>query len=128
MLADSLALAASFAARAHAGQLRKDGRTPYVAHPVRVCLALLTVFKVTDREVLAAALLHDTIEDTKTDFDDLHSEFGVNVAKLVAAMTKDMRLSEDEREEQYVAQILAGGWRVQVLKLADIYDNLADIE
>ena len=125
---DLLALATSFAARAHAGQMRKDGRTPYIAHPMRVCLALSIVFNVSDPEVLAAALLHDTIEDTSADFDDLNSEFGVNVANLVAAMTKDQRLPEDERERRYVAQINQGGWRVQVLKLADIYDNLGDLE
>jgi guanosine-3',5'-bis(diphosphate) 3'-pyrophosphohydrolase len=128
MPADVLASAASYAARAHAGQLRKDGRTPYIAHPMRVCLALLTVFNVTDRDALVAALLHDTIEDTKTDFDELEAEFGIDVANLVAAMTKDKRLTEEKRERQYIAQVINGGWRVQVLKLGDIYDNLSDVE
>ena len=54
--------AVSFAARKHVGHLRKDNATPYIAHPVRVMTILATVFQVEDPEVLAAAVLHDTIE------------------------------------------------------------------
>ena len=61
---DLLLDAVSFAARAHQGQFRKDGRTPYASHPTRVCLVMRCVFGVEDPEVLAAAVLHDTIEDT----------------------------------------------------------------
>lgn len=63
--------AASFAARAHRHQVRKDGRTPYTAHPFRVCLVVRHVFGHDDPRMLQAALLHDTIEDTTTDYDDL---------------------------------------------------------
>ena len=59
----SLLGAASFAARAHQHQLRKDRQTPYVAHPFRVCLIARNVFGVDDPNVLTTALLHDTIED-----------------------------------------------------------------
>lgn len=68
--------AVSFAARAHRQQCRKDGATPYIAHPVRVAFTLLTTFGIDDEQTLAAAVLHDTIEDTTTDFDDLAAEFG----------------------------------------------------
>ena len=60
--------AAAFAARAHHHQVRKDGRTPYFSHPVRVCLVVRQVFGFDDPRILAAALLHDTLEDTTTDF------------------------------------------------------------
>lgn len=123
---DLVPSAASFAARAHRGQLRKDGVTPYFAHPTRVCLAIATIFGVHDVEILAAALLHDTIEDTNTDYDDLQSRFGPRVAQLVKAMTKDKRLPDLEREAEYVRQICDGGRDVQILKLGDIYDNLSD--
>ena len=63
--------AAAFAARAHRHQTRKDGETPYFSHPVRVCLVVRHVFGFDDPRMLAAALLHDTIEDTTTDCDDL---------------------------------------------------------
>ena len=56
--------AAAFAARAHRHQWRKDGQTPYVSHVFRACLTVRHVFGVDDDDVLAAALLHDTIEDT----------------------------------------------------------------
>ena len=65
--------AAAFAARAHRNQWRKDGQTPYVSHVFRVCLTVRQLFGVDDDDVLTAALLHDTIEDTDTDFDDIES-------------------------------------------------------
>jgi guanosine-3',5'-bis(diphosphate) 3'-pyrophosphohydrolase len=66
-----LAEAISFAARAHRHQIRKDGLTPYVAHPFRACMTVRDVFGIEDPVVLAATVLHDTIEDTTTDYDDL---------------------------------------------------------
>src|SRR5438309_11633272 len=84
--------AVAFAARAHQGQLRKDGTTPYVSHVFRVCLVLRHVFGIDDRQALMAAALHDTLEDTNTDFDDLKDEFGEEVAAWVSALSKDKRL------------------------------------
>jgi guanosine-3',5'-bis(diphosphate) 3'-pyrophosphohydrolase len=118
--------AASFAARAHRHQLRKDGQTPYAAHPFRVCLIVRHVFGIDDPDLLTAALLHDTIEDTTTDFDDLEARFGRRVAGWVAALTKDKRLADDEREAAYMAALAAADPAVKVAKLADVYDNLTD--
>ena len=118
--------AASFAARAHKDQLRKDGQTPYAAHPFRVCLVVRHVFGVDDPQTLAAALLHDTIEDTPTDFDEIAERFGAEVAGWVAALTKDMRMEEGPREAEYRRVLAAAPWPVVVCKLADIYDNLSD--
>jgi guanosine-3',5'-bis(diphosphate) 3'-pyrophosphohydrolase len=118
--------AVAFAARAHRTQVRKDGQTPYASHPFRVGLVLRHVFGVTDAKVLTAAVLHDTIEDTTTDCDDLIERFGPDVARWVAALTKDKRLPEEERERAYAAALAAGGWPVHVCKLADVFDNLLD--
>jgi guanosine-3',5'-bis(diphosphate) 3'-pyrophosphohydrolase len=118
--------AASFAARAHRNQVRKDGQTPYAAHPFRVCLIVRHVFGIDDPEYLTAALLHDTIEDTTTDYDDLEERFGARVAGWVAALTKDMRLPDDDREAVYAATLAASEPAVKVAKLADIFDNLTD--
>ncbi len=118
--------AVSFAARAHRNQVRKDGQTPYFAHTARVCLVVRHVFGVDDGKVLAAALLHDTIEDTPTDYDDLAERFGNEVAGWVAVLTKDMRSPESEREAAYYHAIASAPWQVVVCKLADIYDNLTD--
>lgn len=118
--------AVAFAARAHRHQIRKDGITPYFSHPVRVCLILQHVFGVTDVQALAAAILHDTVEDTTTDCDDIIEQFGPDVAQFVAALTKDKRLPELKREANYAAGLAQAAWQVQVCKLADIYDNLLD--
>jgi len=118
--------AVSFAARAHRHQIRKDKETPYAAHVFRVCLVLQQVFGVSDPATLATALLHDTIEDTPTDYDDLAERFGETVAGWVAILTKDMRLRDDVREPAYFAAAAAAPWQVQLVKLADLYDNLCD--
>ncbi len=118
--------AASFAARAHAGQLRKDNATPYVAHPARVAITARHVFGCDDAVCLAAALLHDTIEDCGTDYDDLLEEFGRPVADCVAALSKDDRLPEDQREPAYDDQLRAADWRAKLIKLADVFDNTCD--
>lgn len=123
---DLLLEAASFAARAHRHQLRKDKETPYAAHAFRVCLIARQVFGIDDPKVLAAALLHDTIEDTTTDYDDLAERFGDDVARWAAGLTKDMRLPDDEREKVYREHLGHAEWQVLVCKLADIYDNLTD--
>lgn len=118
--------AAAFAARAHEGSHRKDGATPYFSHVARVTITLAALMGVDDEECLAAALLHDTIEDTTTDFDDLAEHFGESIARDVAALSKDSRLPEPEREVAYDAQLERASWRAHAIKLADVYDNLSD--
>jgi len=105
--------AVSFAARCHDGQYRKDGCTPYIAHPVRVAFVVRHVFGEADQTALVAALLHDVIENTTTDYDDLIEHFGQAVADAVAALTKDSRLAEQEREQAYdrqLEQAFRPGW------------------
>src|SRR5438309_10990310 len=97
----SLLEAIAFAARTHQGQIRKDGKTPYASHVFRVCLVLRHVFGVDDERALRAAVLHDTIEDTTTDFDDLQERYGAEVAGWVALLSKDKRLPDDQREAAY---------------------------
>jgi guanosine-3',5'-bis(diphosphate) 3'-pyrophosphohydrolase len=118
--------AVAFAARAHQGKLRKDGATPYVSHVFRVCLVLRHVFGIDDRQALMAAALHDTVEDTDTDFDDLKEAFGDEVASWVAALSKDKRLPEAQREQAYAEALARAPWQVKVCKLADVYDNVMD--
>jgi thymidylate kinase len=118
--------AAKMAARFHLHQVRKDGRTPYIAHPVRVALTIGQVFRITDPAVITAALLHDLIEDTTADYDDIQAACGDDVARLVAALTKNSCLPEPERETAYHEQLKNSDWRAKLIKLADIYDNLCD--
>ncbi len=118
--------AIAFAARAHRGQIRKDGQTPYASHVFRVCMILRDVFGIDDRQALIAAALHDTIEDTTTDFDDLAEEFGEEVARWVSALTKNKSLPEPEREREYIERLVKAPWQVKACKLADVFDNLMD--
>lgn len=118
--------AVGFACRAHAGHLRKDGQTPYVSHVVRVALTVRDVFGCDDEVCLCAALLHDVIEDTPADYDEILEGFGEVTAKAVAALTKDMRLPEDERERAYDEGLARADWRAKLIKLADVLDNFHD--
>lgn len=119
--------AASFAAWKHRHQVRKDGRTPYIAHPFRVAMTVRVVFGCDDPVALAAALLHDTIEDTLTDYDEIHDRFGVEIADIVGALSKNMILPEARREADYDARLAAADWRAKLVKLADVFDNHADL-
>ncbi|MEM9559040.1 MAG: HD domain-containing protein [Planctomycetota bacterium] len=118
--------AISFAQRAHTGQTRRDGQTPYASHVVRVMMTVRDTFGCEDGVALAAAALHDTIEDTPTDYDDLAGAFGAPVADIVAALTKNMLLPETPREADYDTRLRAADWRGRLIKLADVLDNAAD--
>uniref|UniRef100_A0A914LXA5 HD domain-containing protein n=1 Tax=Meloidogyne incognita TaxID=6306 RepID=A0A914LXA5_MELIC len=94
--------AADFAARRHRFQMRRDGRTPYINHPVGVAYLLTSVGNITDPATLAAAYLHDTIEDTKTTFEELVEEFGTEIAEIVLECTDNTKLSKQERKNEQV--------------------------
>lgn len=123
---DRVPLAISYACRKHRTQLRKDGETPYVAHPMRVLLIVLREFGETDEDTLAAAVLHDTIEDTTADYDEVAEAFGEAVARYVALLTKDKRLPEREREDRFFEQLRTAPLPVKLCKIADTLDNLRD--
>ncbi|MHC4142221.1 MAG: HD domain-containing protein [Planctomycetota bacterium] len=121
--------AAAMAARVHKNQPRQDKRkTPYFSHPARVALTVAVKFGCTDDDILAAAFLHDVLEDTLVDYDDLLRKFNKEIADIVAALSKDPRLVEPEREKRYDEQLAKAGWKTKLIKLADVYDNLADSE
>lgn len=120
--------AVSFAARVHQGQVRKDRVTPYAAHPFRVAMTVRHVFGVDDPVALCTALLHDAIEDTATDYDDIYQAFGSDVADAVAHLTKDMRLPNSSREPAYDQQLTQASWQTRLVKLADVYDNICDTQ
>src|SRR5437868_2503552 len=119
--------AVAFAARAHHGQMRKDEKTPYHSHVFRVCLIARHVFGVEDAATLTAAVLHDTIEDTTKDFDDIEENFGTEIAGWVALLSKDKRMQDEAREKAYCANLRAAPPQVKLCKLADVYDNLSDL-
>lgn len=112
--------AASMAANLHNAQVRRDG-TPYFQHPARVAVILARAGA--DDPLVAAGFLHDVIEDTPADHDDISEEFGEDVADWVAVMSKDHRLPEPVREPAYKRQLEEGPWQGRAIKLADQLDN-----
>jgi guanosine-3',5'-bis(diphosphate) 3'-pyrophosphohydrolase len=118
--------AASFAARKHRSQTRADGITPYFSHVTRVTVVLRDLYGIDDPAALAAAFLHDTLEDTDTDYDELAEHFGRLVADYVVALTKNAMLPKGEREREYFARLGSAPEIVKIIKLADCYDNVTD--
>jgi GTP diphosphokinase / guanosine-3',5'-bis(diphosphate) 3'-diphosphatase len=121
----------AFAARAHEGQQRRSGEE-FVLHPwgaAKICAQLRL-----DDETIAAALLHDVVEDTDVALDDVRAEFGEDVAKLVEGVTKLTRVQFQSREqaqaENYrkLIMAMAEDARVILIKLADRLHNLREIE
>lgn len=123
---DRIIRAARFAKEKHRCQFRKDHKTEYWHHLEHV-VSNARKLGIKDEDILCAGWLHDTIEDTDTDFDDIEQEFGQEVAEIVAAVTKDKRLREETREHDYLAQLREASWKVHVIKLCDIWANIADI-
>jgi guanosine-3',5'-bis(diphosphate) 3'-pyrophosphohydrolase len=119
--------AAKFAAAKHTGQLRKDGKTRYIAHPVTVANILAREGGISDETTLIAALLHDTIEDTGTTHAELVREFGADVADTVQAVTNDESLPKAEQKAAQIDKASKYPTRAAHLKMADKIANLRDI-
>ena len=128
---DLIARAFRFAERAHEGQERRSGKS-FIHHPWGVAKILAELQL--DEQTIAAALLHDVVEDTETDLDDLKTEFGEETTRLVDGVTKLTRISFQSREqaeaENYRKMIvaMAEDVRVILIKLADRLHNLREIE
>src|SRR5262245_40101746 len=91
--------ALEFAAKKHSTQRRKDAdASPYINHPIALMHVLCIDGGITDPVILAAAALHDTIEDTETTGEELEREFGSAIASIVAEMTDDKSLPKLERK------------------------------
>ena len=124
----AVARALDFAARRHAGQQRKGkAREPYVNHLAEVALLVAEATAGRDTVVVLGALLHDTIEDTKTTRADLEQAFGLEVAALVAEVTDDKRLPKAERKRLQVEHAPHKSGRAKMIKLADKTSNLRSI-
>lgn len=119
--------ALSFAAEKHRHQRRKDAdATPYINHPIAVA-AVLADADVTDEDTLIAAVLHDTIEDTQTSFDELAARFGRAVALLVAEVTDDKSLPKAERKRLQIEHAAESSARAKQIKIADKTCNVRDV-
>ncbi len=120
--------ALSFAAHKHRDQRRKDAQaSPYINHPIALADVLVNEGGVTDAEVLAAALLHDTVEDTATTPEELERTFGPRVAGIVAEVTDDKALPKAERKRLQVEHAASISPEAKLVKLADKICNLRDV-
>jgi guanosine-3',5'-bis(diphosphate) 3'-pyrophosphohydrolase len=124
LLLDALA----FAAAKHRNQRRKDvDASPYINHPIALARVLSVEAGIRDETVIAAALLHDTIEDTETSYDELLARFGAAVASIVAEVTDDKNLAKAERKALQVAHAPHISLGAKWVKLADKTCNLRDV-
>jgi guanosine-3',5'-bis(diphosphate) 3'-pyrophosphohydrolase len=120
--------ALAFAAHKHRDQRRKDpGASPYINHPIALADVLVNEGGVTDVEVLCAALLHDTVEDTATTPPELEEAFGARIAGIVAEVTDDTRLPRAERKRLQIEHAGALSPEAKLVKLADKICNLRDV-
>lgn len=119
--------AADFAARKHENQRRKHGDVPYINHPIGVA-RILTESGVFDADVLAAALLHDTLEDTATTRGELVREFGQKIADIVCEVTDDKTLSKVERKKRQIEHAAELSKEAKLVKMADKLYNVMDVD
>lgn len=120
--------AAAFAAEKHRQQRRKGAHAlPYINHPLAVAQVLIREGGIQDAIVLAAALLHDTIEDTDTTRVELETQFGPEVAAIVAEVTDNKSLPKPERKRLQIEKASKVSQGAQLVKLADKICNLRDI-
>jgi GTP diphosphokinase / guanosine-3',5'-bis(diphosphate) 3'-diphosphatase len=120
--------ALSFAAHKHRDQRRKDAEaSPYINHPIALAQVLVAEGGVSDIEVLAAALLHDTIEDTDTTGEELEREFGARIAAIVAEVTDDTALPNADRKRLQIEHAAGLSDGARLVKLADKICNLRDV-
>jgi (p)ppGpp synthase/HD superfamily hydrolase len=120
---DVLEQALRLAVRQHAGQLRKGDREPFLTHPVAV--ALLCARAGLDDETIAAALLHDVVEDTEVGLEELARVVGEEVARAVDYVTKaEGRLSWEEKSQLYARRLRDADRRALAVAAADKIHNL----
>ena len=120
--------ALSFAAHKHRDQRRKDRHaSPYINHPIALAEVLAGEGGIADAEVLAAALLHDTIEDTATTAAELRVEFGERIAAMVGEVTDDKSLPKAERKRLQIVHAAGLSAGAKLVKLADKICNLRDV-
>ena len=120
--------AVAFAAYKHRKQKRKDAEaSPYINHPIALAQVLAREAKVGDEQVLIAAILHDTIEDTKTTLEELRDGFGLPIAAIVAEVSDDKSLPPERRKELQVEHAPHLSERAKLIKLADKICNLRDV-
>lgn len=122
---DLIDQAIGFAARAHQGQRRKIGDVPYIAHPMAVGMILQRMG--CDEAIVAAGLLHDTVEDTAVTLEEIRQHFGDEVSRIVAGCTESPKkgVRWETRKLQMIESLRDASLGVKLVSAADKYHNLS---
>jgi guanosine-3',5'-bis(diphosphate) 3'-pyrophosphohydrolase len=117
-----------FSAEKHRHETRKNPEeTPYIVHPIGVSYTLATLGQVYDADVLIGALLHDTVEDTETTFEEIKARFGNGVEGYVREVTDDKSLPKEERKRLQIENAHHKSSGAALIKLSDKLYNLNDL-
>jgi len=123
----SLLACIDFSARKHKLQRRKGDNSAYINHPIGVALSLWNEGGVRDLDVLKGAILHDTVEDTDANFQEIEDSFGKHVRRIVEEVTDDKSLSKEKRKQMQVEHAQTISTEAKLVKLADKLYNLRDL-
>jgi guanosine-3',5'-bis(diphosphate) 3'-pyrophosphohydrolase len=119
--------ATQFAALKHCDQRRKDGKTPYIIHPISVAMILAEIGSIEDPEILSAALLHDTLEDTDTSAHELEKIFGSRVRIIVEELTDNDMLTFSQRKQMQIDNAPYLSKDASLVRIADKISNVSDV-
>lgn len=131
---ENILKATRLAVQYHAGQTRKNNGTPYVLHPIRV--AELVDAHAPRRmsgtfyweDIVCAAMLHDTLEDTSLTYEQIVGEFGLWVADVVKELTQDKSVPWADRRRLMIEKCGSMSPAAKLIKLADRLDNMREME
>jgi len=125
---ETLLRALEFSADKHRNKRRKGSdRSPYINHPIEVASILANIGGVSNMSVLAAAILHDTIEDTETSPEEVEKAFGEEICSLVKEVTDDKRLSRVKRKLLQVKHAPQLSHAAKLIKIADKISNIKEV-
>ncbi|HUN22644.1 MAG TPA: HD domain-containing protein [Anaerolineales bacterium] len=121
-------IALMFAAERHANQIRK-GKTalPYINHPIQVVATLVEIGDIQTPQILAAAFLHDVLEDTATTPAEIEVVFGKEILELVQECTDDKSLPKSERKRLQIVNAPHKSYGARLIKIADKFCNVRDV-
>ena len=126
---EKLLKAVEYAAEKHETQIRKDAqKTPYIIHPIGVTQLLWDIGNIHDIDILAAGLLHDTLEDTDASEAEIQALFGKRVLSIVKEVTNDPNLSGEENKQRQIDHAPTMSIEGKLVKLADRLYNVKDLE
>jgi guanosine-3',5'-bis(diphosphate) 3'-pyrophosphohydrolase len=120
--------AIDFAAEKHRLQMRKNKeKTPYISHPLGVAQYVMHFGEIQDTAIIIGALLHDTVEDTQTTYEEIEQRFGKQVASYVHEVSDNKKLDFSERKRQQLIDAPKKTKGAAQIKLADKLYNLQDL-